>query len=164
MTLPSRPLLALAATALLCACSGTDRDERRETGTGIPPMPQVTQAAGPAAKALAALSITGGGGAQGDPHEQAMRCAVALRTLTSQLQDYPALLGEAQKAALRKAQSAYDQRVAAAAARQGISAQESRSTMEQQVQLGLDDPAPQVQRVTGCLRRLAGPGRLRPFA
>ena len=153
-------MLLMALPGLLAACGGAEpTGERRVTGTGIPALPATKIPDGKySAEALRALSIAGGQTEQsGDPRQRAMQCAVALRTILAQLNDFPGMFSSSQKASLTRAQRIYDQRLASAAAKQGVSPQTNRSEFEQNLELGLDDPVPQVQRVAGCLRGLARP-------
>jgi hypothetical protein len=80
-----------------------------------------------------------------------------MKAVADASQNMPALAGGGAKAALQQAQTIYDQRAAAEAAKQGISADQARSEIEKRLEAALDDPAPALQRAIGCLRQLATP-------
>ena len=106
-TLP-RTILAMLAVCLVGACGSGERSS--DEGNGIPPMPPAAKTAQQTGGgALAALSVSGATSQSSDPYEGAMECAVALRTLTTELNSYPALASADQKAALDKAKAIYDE-------------------------------------------------------
>jgi len=145
-------------TFALWACGSPEpTTEHQVSGTGIPALPaqNVVSRDWPAGTAKV-LSLSAGG-APGDqnPYERATGCVIAMKTLATALQDMPALAGETEQAALRKAEAIYEQRANEEAAKQGLAGQVARSEMEQRLQAALDEPAPQMRRASACLRALA---------
>ena len=148
----------LLAACAVTACGGSSETARlkEESETGIPPLPpaEAERTINPNSLA-AALSLAGRAAPPGNPYEHAIGCSVALSVLAATLEDLPALAGEAERDALRRARVVYDGRAATEGRRRDMTADALKSEIEARREQALDDPMPEVQRAAACLRELA---------
>lgn len=152
-------ILAPAALLLMAGCGEVSPGPTREEGKGIPPLPSeaptTTRAANNPAQSLS-LSSGSALNVEGTPFARAAACFTAVTALETALESMPALAGKAERAALQQAKTLYEQRALKAAETEGLGAGETRTALDERLQQGLDNPAPEVQRATMCLRELAG--------